>query len=212
MHPTSHPSHPLSADRRADALLGPHHPFVLVSDRLDVLAEQSLVIAAVLSVSIFLLVAGLSGAVWLVLASAVAQVRFACVFALVAERKHELVLNLIIQGRGDLPLVAIERQRRRILGQEHREQLAQWLDAVRREAEHPIQRPAFARPMYSARVIAAVAPDLAEIARLLRSDDPGLRGVARTQRLLSDGTSALYGQEIDALHQEVRGIRFLLES
>jgi hypothetical protein len=35
----------------------------------------------------------------------------------------------------------------------------------------------------------------------MRSDDPGLCGVARSQRLLRDGTSALYGQEVDVLPQ-----------
>ena len=68
------------------------------------------------------------------------------------------------------------------------------------------------RPLYSTRLIRAVAPDLAEIARLVRSGDPGLRGVATTQRLLCDGTSALYGHDVDVLRQELHRIRFLLES
>jgi hypothetical protein len=209
MHSTSHPSHPLRAEQQADALLGTDHPLALVSHRLDTLAEQSLVVAGTLSASIVLLVVGVAGALWLVVASALAQAAFAGAIALVVERKRELALDLIIQGSGNLPLVAIERERRRLLGHDHRQRLAQWLEAVCRDAEHPIQRPAFARPMCSARIIAAVAADLAEIARLLRSDAPGLRGVAETQRLLRDGTSALYGQEVDLLRQELHRIRFL---
>jgi hypothetical protein len=185
---------------------------VWVSDRLHVLADQSLTVAGVLSASIVLLVAGLSRAFCLVLASAVVQATIAVAIALVADRKRELVLDLIIEGRGHLPLVAVRRARRRLLDRGHREGLAQWLDAVCREAEHPMQRPAFARPMYSTRLITTLAPDLAEIARLLRTDTPGLRGVAMTQRLLGDGTSALYGQDVDVLRQELHRIRFLLES
>jgi hypothetical protein len=154
----------------------------------------------------------MSRAFYLVLASAVVQATIAGAIALLADRQRELVLDIIIEGRGHLPLAAVERARRRLLEPGHRQGLAHWLDAVCREAEHPIQRPAFARPLYSTRLIAAVAPDLAEIARLLGDDDPGLRGVAKTQRLLRDGTSALYGQEVDVLRQELHRIRFLLES
>jgi hypothetical protein len=60
VHSTSHPSHSLGADHRANALLGADHPLVLVSDRLHVLADQSLAVARVLSASIVLLVAGIS--------------------------------------------------------------------------------------------------------------------------------------------------------
>jgi hypothetical protein len=212
MHWTAHPPRSLSTGQAAAALLGNDHPLVLVARRLDMLAGQSLVVAAVLSASIVVLVAGVSAASALVVASAVVQATLAGAVALLADRKRELALDLIIEGRGNLPLLAIERQRRRLLDDGHRQGLARWLDAGCREAEHPIQRPAFARPLYSARLVAAVAPDLAEIARLLRSENPGQRGVAKTQRLLRDGTSALYGRDGDLLREELHRIRFLIES
>jgi hypothetical protein len=121
------------------------------------------------------------------------------------------VLELIVQGRGDLPLRAIACERRRLLDRGHQQHLAAWLDAIRNEAKHPIPARR-ARPICSVRVIAAAAPDLATIAELLRSEDAGLRGVAATQRLLVDGTSSLYGQDENRLCEELHRIRFLLGS
>jgi hypothetical protein len=45
----------------------------------------------------------------------------------------------------------------------------------------------------------------------LRSEDPGLRGIAKAERLLGDGCSALYGHDAEAL-RELHRIRFLLET
>jgi hypothetical protein len=87
--------------------------------------------------------------------------------------------------------------------------LARWLDGIRAEAEHPIRAPR-ARPIFSVRVIASVAPDLATIAAQLRSEDAGLRGVAATERLLVDGTSSLYGRDENLLCEELHRIRYLL--
>jgi hypothetical protein len=46
----------------------------------------------------------------------------------------------------------------------------------------------------------------------LRSEDPGLRGIAKAERLLGDGCSALYGHDAEALREELHRIRFLLET
>ena len=57
-------------------------------------------------------------------------------------------------------------------------------------------------------MLAAAASDLAELARLLRSEAAGPRSVAMTQRLLFDEGSALYGYDVSLLRQELKRISF----
>ena len=69
-----------------------------------------------------------------------------------------------------------------------------------------------ALPMVRPGVAAAVLAELAAVAALLRSERPGLRGVALAERLLTDGASPLYGQDIGALREQLRRASFLLRS
>jgi hypothetical protein len=211
MHRTARLLHPPHEEVLADALLGADHPLVRVLRRRAELLEQSRVVAAVLAASIVALADGLSASLALVIAAAIFESALACDAAMQSCRKRDGVLELIVQGRGDLPLPAIACERRRLLDHGHQQHLAGWLDAIRNEDEHPV-RVRRAPPICSVRVIAAAAPDLATIAELLRSEDAGLRGVAATQRLLVDGTSSLYGHDENRLREELHRIRFLLGS
>ena len=139
--------------------------------------------------SVVALAAGESAASWFVVATAVVQAALGFGSALLAQTRHDCVLDVIIDGRGRLPLAAVQRQRRRLLDRAHRAFLARWLDGLRHDAQRPIPRFRAARPVYSVLVIAAVAPDLQQIARLLHTDHAGLRGIALTERALRDGTS-----------------------
>ena len=163
------------------------------------------------SASAVAFVDGASAALALVLATAIVESALVCNAAVLSCSNRDGVLELIVQGRGDLPLPAIARERRRLLDRGHQQHLAGWLDGIRDQAEHPIRAPR-ARPIFSVRVVAAVAPELVTIAAQLRSGDTGLRGVAATQRLLVDGTSSLYGQDENRLCEELHRIRFLLGS
>ena len=172
--------------------------------------EQSLVVAAVLSASIVALADGLPAALAFVVAAAIVQSVLVCSVAMLSCSRRAHVLDLIVEGRGDLPLHDLARERRRLLDRGHQHQLADWLDGIRREAEEPV-RAARARPIFSVRVIVAVAPDLATLAAQLRSADPNLRGVAAAERLLIDGTSSLYGHDDTLLSEDLHRIRYLLQ-
>ena len=172
--------------------------------------EQSLVVAAVLSASIVALADGLPAALAFVIAAAVVQSALACTVAMLSRSRRAHVLDLIVEGRGDLPLHDVARQRRCLLDRGHQHQLAGWLDGIRREAAEPV-RTGRVRPIFSVRVILAVAPDLAALAAQLRSADTNLRGVAAVERLLIDGTSSLYGQDDTLLSEELHRIRYLLQ-
>ena len=211
MHRTSRRLHPPHEDLLADALLGPDHPLVRVLQRRKLVLDWSLVVAAVLSVSLVALADGVSAALAVVLATAIVESVLACDAAMLSCSKRDRVLDLIVQGRGDLPLPAIACERRRLVDRDHQRHLAGWLDGIRSEAGHPV-RARRARPIFSVRVIVAVAPELATITAQLRSEDTGLRGVAATQRLLVDGTSSLYGQDENRLCEELHRIHYLLAS
>jgi hypothetical protein len=212
MHRTSRLLHPPHEEVLADALLGPDHPLVRLLQRRKLVLEWSLVVAAALSASIVAFADGVSAALAVVLATAIVESVLVCDAAMLSCSKRDRVLDLIVQGRGDLPLAAIACERRRLLDREHQQHLAGWLDGIRNEAEYPVRARRRARPIFSVRVIVAVAPELATIAAQLRSEDTGLRGVAATQRLLVDGTSSLYGHDENRLCEELHRIRYLLAS
>jgi hypothetical protein len=174
--------------------------------------QQSLSIAALLSGSSIALVEGVSAALSFVVAAAAVLLVFVCGAAVAAWNKRECVLELIIDGRGNLPLDIVRRERRRLLDPNHRDALARSLDGIRVEAENAVHRRPLASAVFRARAIAAVASDLMDIARLLGDDRASPRGVAMIRRLLFDGTSPLYGEEVRILREELHQIRFHLES
>jgi hypothetical protein len=67
-----------------------------------------------------------------------------------------------------------------------------------------------ARPLFSMRVIASVAPDLRAVIGLLQTDEAQVRGVALTERLIAHGHSPLYAREASVLREELRRIQSAL--
>jgi hypothetical protein len=61
-------------------------------------------------------------------------------------------------------------------------------------------------------VLAAVEPQLRELARSLHADGAGVRGVALLDRLITSGSSPLYGARVEPLRDELGRIRYLLGS
>jgi hypothetical protein len=59
-------------------------------------------------------------------------------------------------------------------------------------------------------VLAAVEPQLRDLARLLRTDAAGVRGIALLDRLVTSGTSPLYGTRVAPLRDELGRIRYFL--
>jgi hypothetical protein len=55
-----------------------------------------------------------------------------------------------------------------------------------------------------------VAPELRQIASLLRRDDPCVRGVAAVELLVTSPATPLYGREVEPLRQELGRARYLL--
>lgn len=211
MHLNARASHPLHQASAARELLGDDHPLVRLLARRDNVYQQLVAIAAVVSASLAALVDGVSAARWLLVASCLAFALLALVLVMLAMATRDEALDLIAAGEDALPLDAIERARRRLLRPRHRQELVRWLDWLRAEAARPARTVRPVRPLFRPSVIAGVAGDLEQIAdQLRRRRQPMLRGTALLERLLCDGSSCLYGDDVQRLREELSRVRFLL--
>jgi hypothetical protein len=210
VHLISTLAHYEQADRSAREFLGEDHPLVRVLQRTSVTMLRLIVVAVVLLSAAAAWLDGLHAALGVIVAAAVVEAILALRIAYLAWLARERACDLIIEGRADLPLDVVRRQRRRLLDRKHCDDLADWVDRTWTVAERSLECRYEPCPLLNARVVAAVRPELAEIAGRLREGTPGVRGVALVERLLSEGGSALHGPSASALRQELRRIRFML--
>jgi hypothetical protein len=208
MHLSPGTPHHLHGRPATRELLGPAHPLTRVEDKLAVLHTRSLVVAALLCAGIAAFLDGLATGLPLTIAAVIVETALGCRSALLTDSRREHALDLIAQGHGDLPIDAVARRRRRLLDRAGR--LAQAFDEIRDEALHPPARHARVRPIFDARLITATAPELTTIARLLRDDDAGIRGIAMAEQLLTQGASSLYRSDLCLLREELRRIHYHL--
>jgi hypothetical protein len=208
----SRPGDPRSLHVRLSAreLLGSAHPLARVEGQLSVVVTRSIVVAALLCAGVAALVEDLSVGLSLTVVAAVTEAALAARAMLLAEIRREHALDLIIEGRGDLPIGVVARQRRRLLDPARRHRLASALEEIRDEALRPPQRYTRLRPIFDPRVIAAVAPELTTIARLLRAD-PRLSALAMAQRLVTNGGSPLYRSDLRLLRDELHRLEHHLK-
>lgn len=209
MQLTSLLGHSAQADRSAREFLGRDHPLVRVLERTSAAVRQSLLVAVVLLGGAAAWLNGLHVAMAVTIAAALVEAILLLQVASLGWLARERACDLIVQGRADLPLDAVRRQRRRLLDRGHCDDLADWVDRTWMIAERS-SRPHQPPPFFNGRVILAVRPGLMEISARLREDNPGVRGVALVERLLSEGGSPLHGGSVSALRQELRRIRFML--
>jgi hypothetical protein len=196
------------------SLLGDEHPLVLAVEDHRRAVERLLAVLGLLLAAAVATLAGLGWGIWVVgSAAAVALVAAASLWARTTARNAE-VLALIVRGGGAIPVPVVRRARERLLSADRRAGLARALELVSgrpvcdwEPAIHP------ASPVLSGRAAAsAAASELAAIAEQIRADDAGLAGLALAERLVTDGTSALYGDDVPLLRDELARLRFLLRT
>jgi hypothetical protein len=121
-----------------------------------------------------------------------------------ARVRRERAVQLIADGRADVPMAAVEREARRLRDPRRVFLLARSLDALRLEARAPY-RDRRTRPLYVPGVIREVDAEVAMLARLMRAEPPraGLAATARAERLLGDAESPLYGDDPRRLREEI---------
>jgi hypothetical protein len=196
---SSHLTRPPTEAASAAAVLGADHPLVRALDRLELLLKQSAAAGVLLFTVAVAAVAGVPDAAAFIVAAVVVQVALALGLLIVAAQRRERARDLIIDGRAGLPLAAVDRERQRLLSSTCRRRLADSLDDARELAASTRWLSRSSRPLFRSNVVAAADPQLAEIAARLRSDEVEAVGVALMWRLLFDGGSPLYGDDVAPL-------------
>jgi hypothetical protein len=199
--------HPLSPA----ALLGTNHPLVRGDKLRSDLRQQALVTAAALLLGAIGTASEQGWGLPLLAAAAVVQLGVAAALLLLAQMQRERARELIIAGRGGLPLPALERERRRLESPRRRAGLADALEELVRAAERSPKIVPTARPVFDPRLVRAAAAELRAIAARLRASTVAVSAVARVERLLTSGAAPLYGREPDELRHELMRINAELD-
>lgn len=198
--------------RTAGALLGLGHPLVGVLYACQITGDEIVVVAAVQLASVVLLFVGAPFTLALMVAAAVVQVALGMRFTVLRAYRRELCLDLVIGGRERLPLAVLERELRRLRDPQFLARLARAVEDFADIADHDRREIGLGPPVYNRRVLAAVEPQLRDLVRSLRADAAAVGGVALLDRLITAGSSPLYGRRVGPLRDELGRIRYLLQS
>jgi hypothetical protein len=195
----------------AETVLGPSHPLV---ETIETLAEARRQILAVGVILLTSLAPASVGIRWAQTATLSAGAMLCVMAGVVLESRRRLrrhALKLILEGRENIPVAAVEEQRRRLLDGRHRTMLATSFETLADDSVSPGSWPSASA--FHRATVAAVADELREVGSLLRSRPSRARGVALAREVLTDGTqSPLYRGEVETSCHELRRIRFLLQS
>src|SRR5262245_1335679 len=200
----------MSPTSTAKHLLGPEHPLVAVIDRRGSTLQGIAAIAAVQLGALPLWWSNESYAIALGIGVAVVQIVLVLRWAVLDARGRELCLDLVIAGRGSMPLDVLRRVRRRLASPRQQRGLATTLDKLAAAATDR-RRYVRAGALRNRRVMTTVESQIRGIVARLRAGNADVRGVAVLQRLITHGTSPLYGNESEPLRDELARARYLLE-
>jgi hypothetical protein len=123
--------------------------------------------------------------------------------ALRTHRRDECLELLIAGDQSHASLAEIERECRRLRDPRFQARLAKALEACATVGAHPHAPIDLHRPMYNRRVVRAVESQLRQLAARLRAGGAELRGVAFLHRMLTAGTSPLYGRRVEPLRDDL---------
>jgi hypothetical protein len=194
----------------AEASLGGVHPLATALRRLRTAREQFVSVSAVQAGALVLWTGGWALGAAAAIAAAACQLALGCRIAALRATRHEVCLQLIIEGGSSLPLWCIDRVCRRLLDARRRDHLARSVDELVDEAHRRYITPGAARPLAHRRVVRATAPELRRVAALTRGEAPGLRGVALVEWILTSPATPLYGIEVEPLRRELGRARYLM--
>jgi hypothetical protein len=202
--------HRAGQGHRAEGLLGAGHPLVAVLYACEATIDAIVAVAAIQLGALALWWLQASSAYALAIGAGIVQLALHLRWATLRAERRDLCLELLIAGRGRLPLTAVARERRRLADPRLQSRLAASFDHLAALAVLPHRRRERQLSMCSRRVLAAVEPQLRDIAARLRAGDVDVRGVALLERLATCGTSPLYGEEASSLRDELARGRYLL--
>ena len=191
-------------------MLGTDHPLPAVLQATQRAEDGLLAVAYVELANVVLLFGGVPFALPLALAAALVQIALAVRLAAIGAQRRDVCRALIVEGQEGLPLVAVRREVRRLCGRRCQARIARSIEEFAELGDRGRAQAGPGPPVWDIRVLAAVAPQLRDVAGLLRSDAPAVRGVALVGWLISDGQSPLYGPSVAALRDELGRAHYLL--
>jgi hypothetical protein len=206
------PRRGLGEPQTAEALLGLGHPLVGLLYACQTTADEIVVVAAVQAAVVVLFWLSAPFALALAISTAVVQLSLAGRYGMLRMYRHELCRDLVIGGREKLPLAALGCELRRLRDPRRRAWLARAVEELADSADQRRREIGLGPPLCNRRVLAGVQPQLRDLARLLQAGGGGVRGVALLDRLITSGTSPLYGRRVEPLRDELGRIRYLLGS
>ena len=189
------------------------HPLLRATEAVHYTGRQWVHVAAVLTGSV---IARIEGREWAgPLAGSAASVLLILTVLLAAhkQRERDCAIELILEGREGIPIAAVQRQRRRLLAEQTRNGLAGNLEDLIRQSASRSRLQIRVTPLpFEPTVLRMAAGELREVSGLLRTEGVSAGGVARAERLVERAVSPLYGQDTDALREELYRVRDLLEN
>jgi hypothetical protein len=198
---------PAASGALAAALLGPEHPLVQASGLLDSIARQCVVVVAVLVGGIAARIAGYAWAWTLILGAGVVLSILALLAVGFQQCKRDHAIDLILMGYQNFPIAAVQDQRRRLLSARTRLRLARSLIQMANEiSQRPRRKARGSMPLFHPQTIAEAVDELLEVAHALATEEVSAQGIARAERLITDGASPFYGHDSIVLRAELHRI------
>jgi hypothetical protein len=196
-----------ASDARRGSVLGPEHPLIRAIDGCHIVERQCTIVVAVLCGSGIASVEGRGWAEPLAVAAAITLAVLAVVAVSLRQCRRDHVIDVILEGREDVGLAVVQRERARLQSARTRRALARGFAEMVDQATHPQKlQMRGARPLYHLAIVVRVASELLELVSGLEREPVSMIGVARAERLVTDGMSPLYGLDAGALRSELRRI------
>ncbi len=202
-----HRPHPTTA---ASGFAGRDDPLMRTAEWRRVVRRDALALLGLLAAGATLLAARVPAAASLIGVTAAGLALAALAHAGLRSSERARARALILEGRAVSASPAFDRECRRL--RKRCPHLADNLEVIAATADRPRWLVRGSRPLFRVNVVAAVVPQLRELAELLRREHAPLRGVVLVTRLLEEGDSALYGDDPVQLAEILGRIRFALAS
>ena len=213
MNLTSHVTHPHgNASSAAVALLGAEHPLSRTLERIDAAGYQLLVAVGLLMGACVPLVTGGPGTLPVAVGAALGVLGLAGRLCILLDDRRRCVLDLLADGRSDVPLPLVEHAAGRLCSEHHRRQLIAAVDSVLDPRLRPFQIVTYPWRFVHGDLVSSARSELRAIARDLEERDVSVRGIALLEQLMFDGISPLHGEDPRAARDALRRVRYRLEA
>ena len=198
---------------RHGAGLRSDHPLLRATEAVRYTGRQWVDVAAILAGSVIARIEGREWAGPLAFSAASVLLILTVLVAAYKQRERDCAIELVLEGHERVPIVAVQRQRRRLLSEQTRNGLAGNLeDLIRQSGSRSTLQKRVTPLPFEPTVVRLAADDLGDLIALLRTESVSARGVARAERLVERAVSPLYGQDVGALCEELCRVRDLMRN